>query len=81
MLLDPLCSAPPEPYKTQVLKALMAIYTVWCDNDYLKIRPKRELCGEPHSISWGEAMQLTGVGLKKPMGIECNAYTTKDKIS
>ena len=71
--------APPEPFKTQVLVALLLEYTVWCDDDHLRIRPKYELCGEPHSISWAQAARLAGVVVNKPVGRDCNDYTRSQK--
>ena len=62
---DPFSTPPPEPLKTQVLRLLLLTYTVWCDADHLRIRPKQELCGDPHAISWAEAMILTG--MRKPV--------------
>ncbi len=57
---------PGEPFKTAILKALLADYIVWCDEDRLRIRPRAELIGEPHCISWVEAQRLTGIVVTWP---------------
>lgn len=68
-----------EEYKPAILKALLRLYTVWCDADHLRVRDKAQLCGEPRSMSWAEAAEITGVMPRKEAG-KCNGYTeTQEK--
>ena len=76
-MIDPFNTAPPEPLKTQILKALLREYTVWCDDDHLKVRLRGMLYGDPTPISWAEARGMTGL-IGKPIRSECNDYTRQE---